>query len=281
MYNVFVLCYIKRYYNLGSGMDKKNLLDRAAHSAEERVLLAHVLDKCELCLTRNVPAHTDFLSPAELRGAEELLRAASVHGGWTALGGYEGAERKVLCFLPAWQEEPDADDVLAALRVQWHETDEPGHRDLLGSLTALGVARSKLGDILISPRSADVIVCSDIADYLAHEWDRAGRVKLHVRRITPDALEVPERRVRTIRDTVATLRLDAVASSGFGMSRGKAAELIASGRVQLNHRETAKPDAPVRAGDVVSARGVGKFILAEVGGQSKKGRTAILIERFI
>jgi RNA-binding protein YlmH len=152
---------------------------------------------------------------------------------------------------------------------------------LLGSLTALGVARSKLGDILISPRSADVIVCSDIADYLAHEWDRAGRVKLHVRRITPDALEVPERRVRTIRDTVATLRLDAVASSGFGMSRGRAAELIAAGRVQLNHRETAKPDAPVRAGDVVSARGVGKFTLAEVGGQSKKGRTAILIERFV
>ena len=51
--------------------------------------------------------------------------------------------------------------------------------------------------------------------------------------------------------------------------------------MQLNHRETVKPDAPVREGDVVAARGLGKFVLAEVGGQSKKGRTAILIERYL
>ena len=262
-------------------MDKKTLLDRAARSAEERVLLAHVLDKCELCRARSVPAHTDLLSPAELRGAEELLHAAQYHDGWAALGGYEGAERKLLCFLPPWQEEPDADEVLAALRVRWHESERLGHRDLLGSLMSLGVARSKLGDILAAPSAADVVVCADAADYLAREWTRAGRVSLHVERIALGELDVPERKVKTIRDTVATLRLDAVASSGFGMSRGKAAELIASGRVQLNHRETLKPDAPVREGDAVSARGLGKFVLTEVGGQSRKGRTAITIERYL
>ena len=99
-------------------MDRKTLLDRAARDADERVLLAHVLDKCELCRARNAPTHTDFLSPAELRGAEELLHAALYHDGWTALGGFEGAERKLLCFLPAWREEPDADELLAALRVR-------------------------------------------------------------------------------------------------------------------------------------------------------------------
>ena len=39
------------------------------------------------------------------------------------------------------------------------------------------------------------------------------------------------------------------------MSRGKAQELISSGRVQLNYRETLKSDAPVAQGDVISARG--------------------------
>ncbi len=262
-------------------MDRRTLLDRFARDAEERVLLAHVLDKCEFCRVRDVPTHTDFLSPAELRGAEELLHGALYHDGWTALGGYEDAERRMLCFLPSWQEEPDAGEMLAVIRVRWHESETVGHRDLLGSLMALGVVRSKLGDILASAQSADVIVCADIADYLLREWTQAGRVKLHAERVRPDALNVPERKVRTIRDTVATLRLDAVASAGFGMSRGKAAELIASGRVQLNHRETVKPDAAVRAGDVVSARGLGKFTLAEVGGQSKKGRTGILIERYL
>ncbi len=262
-------------------MDKRTLLDRAAHSAEERVLLAHVLDRCETSRARNVPTHSDFLSPAELRSAEELIRAARIHDGWRAVGGYDCAERRMLCFLAEWQEEPDEAELMAALRVRWHETESVGHRDLLGSLMALGVARAKLGDILISEQSADVIVCADAADYLTREWTGAGRAKLRTERIALAALTVPEQKIRELRDTVATLRLDAVISTGFGMSRGKAVELIASGRVQLNHRETLKPDVLLREGDVVSARGLGKFELFEVGGLSKKGRTTILVKRYL
>ena len=56
---------------------------------------------------------------------------------------------------------------------------------------------------------------------------------------------------------LATGRLDAVASSGFSISRGKAADLISSGKVQLNHQECLKPDRPVSEGDVISCRGFG------------------------
>lgn len=262
-------------------MDKKTLLDRAARGAEERTLLSHVLDRREQSRTRNVPAYTDFLSPAELQSAEELLHAAKCHDGWAALGGWERAERKRLCFLADWQEEPDADACLAALRAHWHGTETLTHRDLLGSLMSLGVSRVKIGDILVSDGSADVLVCADAAEFLLREWTGAGRVKLAVERVALDALNVPEPNVKELRDTVATLRLDAVASVGFGMSRAKASELIASGRVRLNHREAVKPDAPLRQGDVVSARGLGKFELAEVGGLSKKGRTTILVKRFL
>lgn len=262
-------------------MDRKSLLDRAARDSDERILLAHVLDKCEVCRARNVPAHTDFLSPAEARGAEELLHAAKYHDGWAFCGGYERAERRMLCFLPDWMDEPDAETCVAALRAHWRMDDAPTHRDLLGSLMALGVVRGKLGDILVSDESADVLVSADAADYLLAEWSGAGRTRLSVERIELAALAVPEQRVKEIRDTVATLRLDAVTATGFSMSRAKAAELIAAGRVMLDHRETTKPDASVREGDVVSARGLGKFELAAVGGQSKKGRTAIVIRRYL
>ncbi len=261
--------------------DRKTLLDRAARDAEERVLFSHILDLCERSRTRNTPAHTDFLSPSEQRGTEELLHAATWHDGWAFTGGYARAERRMLCFLPDWQEEPDAEACMAALRVRWHETDELTHRDLLGSLMALGVVRGRIGDILVSPGAADVLVCADIAEYLQNEWTGAGRAKLHAERIALTALCVPELKVKELRDTVATLRLDAVAATGFSMSHAKAAELIASGRVQLNYRETSKPDTAVRAGDVVSARGLGKFELAEVGGLSKKGRTAICVRRYL
>ena len=272
-------------------MDRRSLLDRAAKSAEERVLLGHILDKYDQCRQRNLPTNTAFLSPAEAQGARDLLRAAAIHEGFTLLGGYEGAERRMLFFLPDWQEEADASDAMAFLRAAWHESEHPTHRDLLGSLMALGVERETLGDILVSEGSADLIVSAGVAQYLLDNWTGAGRIitkigvigilRLIYFVVGADALRVPEQKVKEIRDTVATLRLDAVTAAGFSVSRGKAAELIAAGRVQKNYREVTKGDASVAQGDVISARGLGKFEVAEVGGLSKKGRTGILLRRYL
>ena len=258
-------------------MDRRQLLDRAAQNGEERILLAHILDKCEQSRQRNIPAATDFLSPAEQRAAQDLLHAAAIHEGCAFRGGYERAERRMLLFLPDWQEEADESEYMTALRCTYRKEDTLTHRDFLGSLMAQGITREKLGDILVSEGACDLIVSRDIAPYLLQNVTGAGRVKLSVSEIELSGLNVPELKVREIRDTVSTLRLDAVAA----MSRGKAQELISSGRVQLNHRETLKADAPVAQGDVISARGLGKFEVAEVGGLSKKGRTALLLRRYL
>lgn len=262
-------------------MDRRSLLDRAAKSAEERVLLGHILDKYDQCRQRNLPTNTAFLSPAEAQGARDLLRAAAIHEGFALLGGYEGAERRMLFFLPDWQEEADESESMTALRCTYRKEDTLTHRDFLGSLMAQGITREKLGDILVSEGSCDLIVSRDIAPYLLQNVTSAGRVKLSVSEIKLSGLNIPALKVKEIRDTVSTLRLDAVAASGFSMSRGKAQELISSGRVQLNHRETLKADAPIAQGDVISARGLGKFEVAEVGGLSKKGRTALLLRRYL
>ena len=55
-------------------MDRRSLLDRAAKSAEERVLLGHILDKYDQCRQRNLPTNTAFLSPAEAQSAANLSR---------------------------------------------------------------------------------------------------------------------------------------------------------------------------------------------------------------
>ena len=87
--------------------------------------------------------------------------------------------------------------------------------------------------------------------------------------------------ILTIRDTVATPRLDAVIASGFSLSRSKAAALISAGKVSLNHRECTKGDRPVEEGDVLTCRGLGKCVVKEVPGQSRKGRTMLVLERYL
>lgn len=126
-------------------MDRRQLLDRAARNGDERVLLAHILDKCEQSRNRNIPSATDFLSPAEQRSAQDLLHAAAIHDGCAFCGGFERAERRMLLFLPDWQEEADESEYMTALRCTYRKEDTLTHRDFLGSLMAQGDVISARG----------------------------------------------------------------------------------------------------------------------------------------
>ena len=265
-------------------MDKGVLLDRLGLAGEDRVALAKVLDRAEQASKRNIPAGTDFLSPQQQMQALDLLRLAGIaETDFVRWGGYEGAERQIFLFLPDWMEPEDAaaQSPIRYLRAEFREDEKLSHRDFLGSLMGMGVVREKIGDILVAPDSADLLVLDSVAELLLQSWSSAGRAKLRVSAIEAENLHIPVVQRKEVRDTVSSLRLDAVASSGFRLARGKAAALIESGKVQLNWRECVKPDKLLEAGDVVSARGFGKFELAEVGGLTRKGRISIVLKVYL
>lgn len=266
-------------------MTKKELLDRCVRSGEERVLLARVLDKLELAQDRGVPAHTPFLSPGEQASVTDLLNAwgRPRHRFW---GGFEGAERCVCLFPPDWQEEDGAIDdpegPLAALEAKYPADASLGHRDILGALMGLGVTREKLGDILFpGPGRCQVAVLREALPILLSQWESAGRWKVSLKEISPSQLIPAPVQVKTVRDTVATPRLDAVLGAAFSLSRSKAAAYISAGKVSVNHRECLKGDKQVEEGDVLTCRGLGKCVVKEVPGQSKKGRTMLVLERYV
>ena len=59
-------------------MDKSKLLDQCGALGEDRTLLARVLDRAKQASERNIPAATDFLSPAQQAQAADLLHAAGI-----------------------------------------------------------------------------------------------------------------------------------------------------------------------------------------------------------
>ncbi len=261
-------------------MDKNIIITRTAQEPEDRLLLARVWDKYEQTERRSIPSATVFLSPREQRLAQAMLNAAGIRTGYVFDGGCGEAERKILVFLPEWMEEP-AGDELVFLRAAFHGEESLTHRDILGSLMGLGVTRERVGDILVSPHSADIVAAPSLRDFFLREWTQAGRVKLTVTEIGREELRLPQAQVKVIRDTVPSLRLDAVAAAAFSMSRGRAAELIAAGKVNLDHVPCLKGDKPVAEGAVLTARGFGKAKLTQVGGLSKKGRVGITVERYL
>ncbi len=264
--------------------DKTELLNRFAKDPEERVVLARVLDRMERAQRRGIPTQTTFLSPAQ-RAVTEPLLAACGHPRHLFFGGYAGAERTVCVFLPDWQEEEDwlqgEDLPLGAVEALFPEEANLTHRDLLGGLMGLGLTRERLGDILMLPGRAQIVALQETVPILLQQFTQAGRARLQLKEIPLGELSPAPAEVKVIHDTVASLRLDTVLGSGFSLSRGKASDLIAAGRVSLNHRECLKGDKAVAEGDVITCRGLGKCILKTVGGQSRKGRTVIEMERYL
>lgn len=265
-------------------MNKTELLNKLSRDPEERLLLARILDKLELCRSRNIPAYTPFLSLGEREGAERLIAAAGhpAHFFW---GGFDGAERQLCIFLPDWlspevfQEEEDGP--LCGVRLSFPADAGLTHRDFLGAILGLGITREKLGDLLMGEGRCEAVLLRELEYVLLSQLDQVGRQKVKAVPCPLSELKPPEQQVKQIRDTVAALRLDAVASSGFSVSRSRMQSLISSKKLAVNGRECDKPDRLVEEGDTLSCRGMGKCLLREVSGTSKKGRIMILLERYM
>lgn len=245
------------------------------------MLLAKLWDKIRAGIQRNIPASTCFLSPREQEMAQFLFGAQEGLSFW---GGYDDAERKMLIFLPDYLDASyfsDEDSPLVCLRAQFFKGDSPSHRDFLGALMGAGIGRETLGDICVGKGSCDFFVTKEIAPYLLDSFTQAGRTGVHMQRISPDEVSIPEPEVKEIRDTLASLRLDSVISSGFRIGRSLAAQYVAAGKAAIDGLPCEKSDKQVIEGAKISVRGLGKIRLISVNGTTKKDRISVTIHRYI
>ena len=261
-------------------MDRNNIA-KIAQTQEDKLLLAKLWDKISAGMRKEIPAATCFLSPREQELARYLFGDAP---GLHAFGGYEAAERKMLVYLPEYLEEDwlySEDSPVRCIRTTYFAADELSHRDFLGALMGAGIGRETVGDICIGSGSCDFFVTEDIAPYVEQNLLSAGRTKLSTCPIALADAQIPEPETKEIHDTVASLRLDSIISSGFRIGRSLAAQHIAAGRVAINGLPCEKADKAVGEGCKISVRGLGKILLRTVGGQTKKGRISITIDRYI
>ena len=215
---------------------------------------------------------TRFLSDREQAlAAAALARAGVPYGLW---GGYDGAERMVLCIGEAAAE--TAAEV-CCLQITPSPVNAPlEHRDYLGALMGLGVERACIGDI-VPQQSGGVcaFMVPAAARLAADELREVGRfcVRAVLGEGPEGAVALPQRQMRTA--SVASLRLDAVLAAMLRCSRGQAEALVRGGRLEINHVPVTSAHAAVYEGDVFTVRGMGRFKLEALGGKSRKDRLFI------
>jgi RNA-binding protein YlmH len=247
----------------------------------DRTLAAKLYDQGELTARIHTPKYSDFLDPHE----QEIARKVLVHiPEVTGLfyGGYDQAERKRLVTIPfSYLGPPPAPRITAVQICGNFQYQAVMHRDCLGAVLALGIKREVIGDILMLEDGCQVLAEEDIADYLLANLTKIHQVSVQVFKIDYEALRHGSERVKEIRTTLASLRLDTVASAGFGNSRSKMSDDIAAEKLKVNWKPAKNAAQPIKQGDIISMRGRGRVEVAELFGQTKKGRFSVLLKRYL
>ncbi len=256
---------------------KAQLLKPYEKDKELRILLSKALDRQADSQRKDVPAHTGFLTLNEREALRKTLALIESRN-HVFYGGFLDAERVICVFLPSWMEEVNWEEeqsFLCAVEISVPQMAKLRHSDYLGALIGIGLTRDKFGDILLNEHGATLLLLKEVLPIVLSQWESVGRYPIQVHEI---ALFQADGSVKTCKQkvgTVASLRLDSVLSQGFSIGRNQAVELIEAGKVLRNDQLCEKVNQTVREGDRFSCRGMGKFVLTNVKGTSRKGRVIL------
>ena len=225
---------------------------------------------------------TDFLGLAEQSAFTEVRNQL---GGarYSTFGGALHAERVIVRFGDVEELGYEVPYPIVTLMVAPKEqkfADSLTHRDFLGSILALGIDRSRVGDIVIRDNVGYVFVHEDIAEYIISSLSRVRRTDVTVSII--DSLPDGELyRTETRRIQLSSERLDAVVAKVFSLSREAAQSLFHKGLVFVGGKCTESASYTPHDGDVISVRGYGRMIYRGFDSLSRKGKLNAVIEIYV
>lgn len=228
------------------------------------------------------PLWSGFLSATTREEAMERLGSLSeLHLG--AEGGRAQAER---CRLLLQRRELSAGGSpapapLAGLEISGNFLFDPAlPGDVRAALLQAGALESELGDLWMrGDRGAQAIVCPELAGRLGGTTARVRSVEVELEARAVDQLQPPTRPLpRQLATVEASLRLDAVASAGFGLSRSRMAELVRRGATRVNWQPAGSPSHCLKAGDRIQLENRGELTVLSIK-PTKRQRWRIELQR--
>lgn len=248
---------------------------------ENRESVARAIDQAEQAIKTWEVTLTDFLSPPELADTMTVFKRLTDLElvGW---GGYPQAERQRIAIARSEIPIDSASVSIAAVEIAGNFLfDTASHRDFLGAMLGTGIVREKTGDIIVlGERGAQAIVMPEMVEYLEMSLQQVRSVPVKTRRIELSELKIREPKKKEMTTVEASMRLDAVASAGFAMSRSKMVEFIDRGDVRVNWKDITQSSYHVKSGDLIAVSGKGRLEIGEVM-VTKKERYRVQLTRYL
>lgn len=244
---------------------------------EDEQLKKRFLELADKSYKRDICLFTNFLSLNEfdlfLQMEHELSYAKT-----DSFGGASYCERRIVRFGSLNAPYPIHCVHISPLQKKF--ADELSHRDFLGALMNLGVKRETLGDIIVTGKEAYVFCISSMSEYIIENLHTIKHTS--VKCALSD--DIPETSFYNLQERILNLpspRLDAVISEVYHMSRNQSQLVMREKKVFVNGRLNENNSYLVKSDDIITVRGMGKFIFDECLGITKKGRERAKVRVFI
>jgi RNA-binding protein YlmH len=255
---------------------------------ENELIKRRIKELAERASRAGYATHTVFLSTAEQNLLHDLANERIVDPtqkrigdvSFFLFGGYDEAERKVIFFIPFYQ---DAEEeigkekegkTLACLHFKAKDSryaEELTHRDYLGALMSLGYERSQFGDILVDKADAYVFLFKAIEEEVRKNLLQVKHTFLHSESIAPkDCPLKPQFDELLI--NIQSPRLDAVIAEVYHLSRLEGKELVEGKGVFLDGALCLEGSRLLKGGEILTVKGFGKCRYLGEEKTSRKGR---------
>lgn len=261
-------------------MDKITLTNHI-RDIELKTKMYKVIDRANSCLKNYDVRQTDFLNPYELKNAIGILNSFTDIK-YKIEGGFDQSERGLICIYPYYMEYEDIDSPIKVLQIEGNfKFKEIKHKDYLGSLMGMGIKREKIGDINIHENFCQVIVSSDISDYILINLDKVARNNVKVKEISKMEVIYSEPRTKEMSLTVSSERIDCILSGIYNISRQDSNKLINTEKVFIDYEKITSTSREVRCNSLISVRGKGRCIITDIGEITKKGKIKLKVNLIV
>ena len=256
-------------------MKNINFLQQAP--AEQREVAEKLLQSISFVENRNTV--TKFLTNFEQIVLSQIVAYNYSDFKVEFFGGFDDAERKKAKIIS--NEYYDVDYDIVCLKAKFnYKFNRVEHRNILGAVHNLGINFNRFGDIIVLENEVYIFVDEEIADYIAMEFTKAGRVNLDFQRV--DLAEVGiEKKYEDFEIVSSSFRIDSIVAKITNKSRSKVKEFLEQDFIKLNHVVLRNGEKTCTSEDIISIRKYGRFVVKGYTQNKKSLKYRITISKLV
>ena len=256
-------------------MKKLNFLQQA--SAEQREVAEKLLQSISFVENRNTV--TKFLTNFEQIILSQIVAYNYSDFKVEFFGGFDDAERKKAKIIS--NEYYDVDYDIVCLKAKFNNKfNRVEHRNILGAVHNLGINFNRFGDIIVLENEVYIFVDEEIADYIAMEFTKAGRVNLDFQRVDLTEVKI-EKKYEDFEIVSSSFRIDSIVAKITNKSRSKVKEFLEQDFIKLNHVILRNGEKTCTTEDIISIRKYGRYVVKGYTQNKKSLKYRITISKLV